>query len=230
MAYPNNFIKVTFGGSVYNNKDIWVCGVNFGSPSGDLNLEDIAEDIKLRDIPQAVQNWFTSQQAWISSQARLEWVKIAFIGADGKYALDPEIYDYDVTVTGAIGDGYHTPIPQHTTAITFESDVRRGAGRFGRIYPPLNGMIEADGRVSEANADMMADAAAVMLGHIGSALSMPELTYIPPIIASQKTLKHNEITKVKVGRVIDTQRSRRNAFEEEYSPVKAIVFNPLPEA
>lgn len=225
MAYPNNFIKITFGGSIFAKKDIWTCGINFGSPTGDLDLAGVKAKVQLGGIPNNVATWFQSDLSSISVDAVLEWVKVAYIGTNGLYELDADTFDIEELVTGSMAVSTYRPIPQHTTAISFETDVRRGAGRFGRIYPPLNGQVDTEGMVHPQLAINMGNATALLLGQLGVNLSAVGMAYIPPIVASQKTTKHNEITKVRVGRVVDTQRSRRNAYPELYSPSVGIEFS-----
>lgn len=223
MAYPNNFVKVTFGGTIYSQADIWTCGINYGSPDGDIDLQALKNTAAKNTLPNHVREWFTDTRSQISNRATLEWVKLAYIGADGKYELDADIFEYDDLVTGSVATSSYVPIPQHTTAISFNSEVRRGAGRFGRIYPPLNGVVYNDGMVSTEGANQMRDAAAKLLANMGVALSLTSQGYLPPIIASQRTEKHNEIVGVRVGRVVDTQRTRRNAFQEMYTSTAGIT-------
>lgn len=215
MAYPHNFIKVTFGGTIYDGADIWSNGLNFGKVDGDTgataeNLEGSAEALS-GDIS----TWFTNEATRISHMAKLEWVKVAAIGVDGKYEFDADIFDLTPVSGGATTV---EPAPQLTVAMTMETSRRRVPGRFARIFPPLNvPQIQATGRIQTGYTGPMRDQMVTLLNELNDNLSVLIATPLRAIVASEKTDQHYQIESVRVGDVVDTQRSRRNAFKESYT-------------
>lgn len=214
MVYPYEFIKISFGGNVYGDKDIWTCALNYGHPDSGEGFESGALPDALPSIALAIQTFFQSNTTKISSGCDLRWVKMAFIGKDGLYFREPTIYDFTTPITG--GDSTKVPA-QQALAVTFESDKFRAPGKNARIFLPLYaGAVGVDGYVSQSDVTYVMDNMQLMLGQIEQAIEVEDDTPPRLIVASQKTLVHNTVTKIKVGRVIDTQRRRRNKFQELY--------------
>lgn len=225
MAYAHNFLKVTFGGSIYD-EDIWVNGINFGMADGDVGFESGNFSDALDAVAGHVETWFKNPASTISPSASLKWVKLAYINVDGKYFRDADIHDFETPVRGAASTNTGNPAPQLTLVQTFTTDVRRGPGRFGRIYPPLNTYpVQTDGRVNETYINGQASATAQLLANIGGELNNVQEGIHAIVASAVGTGVHARIKGVTVGDVVDTQRTRRNAFKEKYS-VTAIVAGP----
>lgn len=215
MAYPYNFIKVTFGGTVYSGADIWSNGINFGLQNADLEITKADLEGVAQRVSSDIAVWFRSVNAQISNRAQLEWVKVAVIGKDGKYELDADVFDLETPASGA---STVVNYPQLTLALTMETMKRRSPGRFARIFPPLNApVIGTNGRVAQSNAINQRDAFASLLKEMTDQLRVLLPGVVSPIVASEKTDQHYPILTVKVGDVVDTQRSRRNAIKETYT-------------
>lgn len=224
MAYAYNHLKITFGGSIYD-KDIWTCGVNFGHENGNVGFETPGFETLVDDVATDVSTWFTSPGSWIPASAKLKWVKLAFIDTDGRYFRDAVTFDYDGDIPGGNSNAGQLSAPQCTVAQTFVTNVRRGPGRHGRIYPPLNAIaLNSQGVMADNATLQMSVTCAKLLSDIGATLSTVEPD-THAIVASKVGAGINaRITGVTVGNVIDTQRSRRNAFVETYS-VTTLVTN-----
>lgn len=226
-TYPKPFLRITFGGTIYGEQDIWSCGINFAKRSEGENPYppewfDRAQEVS-DEIDVNVSNWFTDTDMYISQHASLTWVKAAWIGTDGLYLADAGVTDIG---PGVLGSANSSPAPQLSTAITFETTRRRAPGKHGRIFPPMNiPAITENGHVASYAADAMAVRTAEFLTDIQRSLDVVYNDSLVPIVASQKTDDHQEIIYVKVGDVIDTQRTRRNAFNEKYTS-KVIVTYP----
>lgn len=219
-AYVN--YKLSWGGNIYNNADIWSNSIHLGDVVGDvLPWVEASSDFFLTSLSGPLSDWFRDPRAGISGAAQLEWIKLARIDRDGKYTDDAVIYDYDSSITG----GNSAAIaPQLTTAITFDTGATRGLAKTGRIFPPLTGVPSSTGRVASQAQALMANAAAGLIADIRNAALVP-LVGVSPIVASNQRQGQNRyITNVRVGNVIDTQRSRRNAMVEEYvtAPIPAV--------
>lgn len=215
MPYPHAFIKVSFGGSLASGQEIWTNGINFGLPNASVGFETGDFSAALPNVADDVEAWYTDVRMTIPQVALLEWVKIAYIGENGDYFRDADVYDYPAAVPGA--RNYIGGLIQQSTVVTFESARRRTPGRFARIYPPMTGSASYDGYVSEAEANGMRDATVTLLESIADSLQTAGEQPVVPIVASQRTESNNEITTVKVGRMIDVQRRRRNRMPELYT-------------
>lgn len=223
MTYAHKNLKVTFGGRIYGDQDIWNCGLTVGAENFDFKWSTIdPSDMGTGTIATAIKSWFARQDTGIGPDAKLEWVKFAIIGTDGKYATGGDGYEYNETLDFAGISGGGSPYgslpvaPQLTVALTMETNVRRGAGRFGRIYPPLTGNPSSIGLDSFPVAK--AQSFKTLISEINEEFStIFDLNEYGVIVASNVGEgKNARVTSVKVGQVIDTQRRRRNNIPENY--------------
>lgn len=222
MAYPFHFLKLSFGGGLAQGQEIWTNGINFGLPTSDVGFEDGDYDTALPSIATSIGEWFADNRMGIPTSATLDWVKLAYIKPDGEYFRDADVYDFSTPVRGnQTGLG---KLVQQSTAVTFESARRRAPGRFARIYPPMTGTPDTDGYVGPMEADGIRDATAEMIAEVTEDLRIASGQNIVPIVASQKTTTNNEIVTVKVGRIVDVQRRRRNRLPELYSAPVVIDY------
>lgn len=219
MAYAHQILKVTFGGTLFNGKEIWSNGINMGHEDKDVDLDTFmtSKEAYLNDIAAHVRDWFTDTRSGISNVAKLEWVKIAVVGTDGKYVGDPLIFDFATPYTGPFE---RSSLPaQCTVALSMKTEIRRGPGRDGRIYPPVSG------EVDKANGtDLVPDQKMEGFKDFIEGLNLVGLRDLSNdfyvIVASTGGKSgvplNAKVTSVRVGNVIDTMRSRRNAFKEFY--------------
>lgn len=217
MSYAHINYKLTFGGSIYG-QEIWVNSINFGKETADVGYSGVDLSAYAESVAEHVSTWFSDARSAISPYAQLEWVKLAVISKEGLYVKEAGIYDLDTPVPGAYAGLDNTIAPQLSIAQTFTTSVLRGPGRFGRIYPPINAVsVEHTGKVAPTRVLGQAQATAKLLTDINTELGSLD-TGVRAIVASKVGNGVNAaIRGVKVGDVVDTQRSRRNAFEESYS-------------
>lgn len=172
-------------------------------------------------IAAAVAAYFNDAQVAISGKATLEWVKLAGVGKDGLYFRDPVIHDYPTPI---IGSNVTNPAPQLSLALTFRSSKMRAPGRDARIFLPLPGSsVGSDGKLAMASVTSISVKTAQLIQDIEEGLELLEDDRPQLIVASQKTESNNVVQTVRVGRMVDTQRRRRNKFTEEYSPANLII-------
>lgn len=224
-TYPKPFLRITFGGNIYGESDIWSCGINFAETRGDdpypnewlQRAQEVSDELDV-----TIANWFKDPEMGISKDASLTWVKAAWIGTDGLYLSDAGLTEVP---EGTVGVNNAQIAPQLSTAITFETTRRRAPGKHGRIFPPMNvPSIGSNGHVPSTQADNMALRTSELLTAMMRDIDVVYNTTFYPIVASQKTDDHQQIVYVKVGDVVDTQRTRRNAFREIYTSKKAIAY------
>lgn len=222
MSYNRVFVRFTMGGTVYGGADIWSCGLNITGATSIIDPVTGAElSSFLNQANDIVSEWFGGGNSGISTHAQLEWLKAAYLDEDGKYIIDSEVYDYPTAVTGTYNNA--TP-PQISTVISLTTDSSRGLAHIGRIYPPLSGFIGPDGYIPASFTDTMGSNAAEMIAALnGIAQDVFGVGAGVVVMSKVGTGVTRAVTGVRVGNVLDTQRSRRNAFIESYT------YNPLPQ-
>lgn len=218
MTYAYNNLKITFGGGIYGDTDEWSNSVMAGFESQNFNngFDVFDYQVLVNDLATKVEAWFIDPTAQISQMANLKWVKIALLDKSGLYIDGPWVHDF---ATPPVGASTELVAPQLSVVLTFESNVLRGAGRFGRIYPPLTGEANSAG-VDVYGGSRVIGARKLIEGINGSLdEAFPGVTGKPNAIIASKvgTGRNAYITKVRVGQVIDTMRSRRNKFVESYA-------------
>lgn len=222
--YKHSFLKISFGGDIFGDQDEWTCSINVGKNDEDFNFgsdwnpEDLAYEHAMD-----IKSWFTDIKSGISVNANLRWVKLAIIGIDGKYTGAPVIHDLAEPAYGAYYQ--QAVVPQSSVALSMTTDVRRGPGKDGRIYPPLTGSVISNGR--EGNVIDKLDSFEKLI----STINREYLSLLGPnyrvIVAAREGKTgpaiNAEVTGVRVGDVIDTQRKRRNKMQENYTSKKLTV-------
>lgn len=195
--------RLTFSGvlgSLASPYEIWSFRLNMGP----VTVGPVAE----ADLQEAAAAFSTHMTASIRNTARLTEVKHARIGADGKYTDDPDILAVDIP--GTASAGVELP-PQCALAISLNTDTR-GAGGRGRFYLPApNVGTIVQGRIADVVRQERSTQAAAFLGAL-NAIG----TFANVIVASSKGV-NSPVTSVRVGDVVDTIRTRRNAIQEAYT-------------
>lgn len=145
----------------------------------------------------------------MTAQVIPQSIKIAFIGTDGQYEEAPGI-DALTTVSGATAPSNW--VPQGTSVITtVASSVFRGKGRYGRFYVPW--YTTTQGVMTTATQDALGTwARNLMLAVVHQDDGVPLL---PAHFPSSLETSY-QIDQLRVGRVVDTQRRRRNKIDEAY--------------
>jgi hypothetical protein len=154
----------------------------------------------------------------IWQQAVLKEVKIAAIGADGKYTEDPIIIS--VNQVGG-GGALPVPLPQAALVVSCES-TRRGPTGKGRFYLPMPNVVitEPGFLMAVATAEDVRTSAQTLLGALNNEAGV-DVVDRKVVIASSKGY-NTPVTSIRVGRVIDTMRSRRKSLSESYTAEVAV--------
>jgi hypothetical protein len=180
----------------------------------DAGWVDVADDIK---------GFHGDSRSTISAFAVLEEVKIAKIGADGKYMEDARLIDVADTIGGGFENGATTrTLPQTAVAVSLVTG-RRGPTGKGRFYipMPLVGVISTTLLMDPAQAQGIGAAAQDLVNNINNAPGV-DFTTIKVCVSSSKGY-NTEVTGVRVGRVVDTIRSRRAQLDETYGAVLPVA-------
>lgn len=195
-------INISLGKNV-NDQSVWP---QFLEPT-DPVWTDLADDCKA---------FWADPRTAISSLARLHSVKFAEIGEDGRYTTAPVIKDF----TAVNGGGANIGTPwQAAVAVTLMTDnqLSRVKGRFYLPVPSIN--VGTDGLMTELERDGIEASAAEFLSNVANQPGIDVLD-IGPVIASQGRQSppappaNYTVTHVRVGRALDTIRSRRSHLDE----------------
>lgn len=128
-------LRLSFGGTLGDSvQEIWSNTVRFnviGTPPTREQLETACNAL----VP-VTKAWFQSQSAKIHAEAKLTWIKLNWVGADGKQR-DSETVLADVVPPASGQDLTPAPPYYQTFAITLRTRVSRGRGHSGRIFPPM---------------------------------------------------------------------------------------------
>jgi hypothetical protein len=156
--------------------------------------------------------------ALVSGRAVLETVKFAAIGPDGKYTEDPVIVDVADTPGG--GGTFNATLPQAALVMSLGT-ARRGRSGRGRFYLPMPSVNFLDDlRLSVAQQDAAEAALAAHILNLGNQPGVDVLN-LQVMVASTKGFL-SPVTSVRVGRVVDTMRSRRRSLDEAYGAATVV--------
>lgn len=201
MAYSEQHLRLTFGGTL-GPEETWTTGLRFRPPTvpGETDLEDVA---------MRFYGFLTDTSVQMCQYVRFTWAKLAVVGTDGRYPEGVEAILWEPeSPLGGTG-GTNMP-PQVTLAVTLETGVSRGRASRGRMYlPPTSLFPGTDGRLTVAQAENVAVAAASMLDDVTDLMGAPVL-----VMSNIGQGVSRSVEAVSVGRVLDTQRRRRRSIDE----------------
>lgn len=190
-------------------------GFALGNPDGSSRIDDSHFD----DVAASIDALFQRAATKIWSGAVLTEVKFARIGADGLYVADPYI------VTTATPGSEQSLVPaggfQLSLACSLTTATRGAKGR-GRFYLPQPYIAtQGDGLILDVDRDGVANSVAQMITDINDQVGV-DSTDDTVIVASSAGV-NSRVTGVRVGRVLDTIRSRRRQLDESYDPPVAVA-------
>lgn len=216
MAYGNEFIRITFGGSTAGNNEIWTCGLAI-QQFGDIlaPLDWFAANATVGDdYAQAVKTFFEYTDTRIPADVKLEWLKMALIGLDGKYMTEAEVFP--ITSGGQINGPYS---PQDACVITLSDNKFRDPGKYNRFYLPTAGPAGVnEWRFTNGEQLGIATRAAALIGDFNDIGDLYHATNQSRVCVVSPTVfwPTPQVTEVRVGAIVDTQRRRRNKLSEDY--------------
>jgi len=228
VAYDRH-VKATLSGTFRNASDepleIFSYGLSMGRVHGQSGTENPDfTGTKWADIRDLLVEYHTGSDMSLNSRCVLELVKFADVGTDGRYLSPP----LEFPIEDGGGDTSATyRYPFQVAAVMSFAQVGVIHPARGRWYVPAPMFaMQTDGRISLENAQQWNDATAILIGAIGQRFfDDDDYTHWWPVVASRKTAVGNaQIVEVKTGRVLDTQRRRRNALAEGY--VSSILPDP----
>lgn len=219
--------KFAFGGALPSG-EIWNCNIMLATQGAEVFQSP--GDLTLLLPP--LTDWFLRPASSIQPAATLTFAKLNQINRGpvgvglpgGKYTNAGTSVGIEFTPP-KVGAGFGDKIPQQlTNVLSWHTDVARGPGAHGRIYPPttfnLGGgtSIGADGRISLAHAQAMADSGQRFLAELNNAT-----VNLTACVYSHKYNVAQPVSRVSCGRVVDEQRRRRNQLGEDRQFAAAAV-------
>lgn len=168
---------------------------------------------KANDLADDLNGLRTAMVSSWASNTFVSEVRLDSVGADGKITRDPVFAQ--VGTNGVAGGGTPKLPPSCAVVITLDTRVR-GRSRFGRFYLPLLGIqANADGVMPSTDQTNILNAAQTFVNNVSNAPGSDDGFGV--VVASgvgEGSL--NEVQAIRVGRVIDTMRSRRRSMDEAY--------------
>lgn len=218
MAFPYNYIKLTFGGVLANTEEIWTCGFHIAKQDSDVNISNLPseEGTKATEIVNALKEFHSSSDNRVPTNMRLNWVKFALIGKNGKYIGAPTEIILDPFQSGASSYGF---IPSTAVVYTLVANKFKDPGKYNRFYlptiPPKN--IESFKETSTQGLDR-ANSLKTLIQAVNAAFAA-DAGAVAVRVISQRTTAYSAVDSIRVGDVIDVQRRRRNRLYETYQEV-----------
>jgi hypothetical protein len=160
--------------------------------------------------------WIQRPASRISQNVRLDELRGYPIGSDGK-SLDPvtTIHTMAPVVFGSQSTGRMPN--QCSVVITLASNANRRGSR-GRFYSPVPAgfTLDIDGYMPESTRDEIRGSAVTLLNELeeidGGAVGLQLI--VPSDSPLNQPDGYFQVTRVGVGRVVDTQRSRRRSMDD----------------
>ena len=221
MVYPFRFYRMVAIGDLYDDQFNFSLGL-LPTGVGGLGITPVDTSL-LNAVGSAVENWFNDNVAsggmGITAAAHLTSVKLNRIGTDGKY-VDDVTQEYVLSPYSGGSDPVY-PAAQLAAVVTLGTAAERGRASKGRFYvPPVGyfGALGTDGRLTPTQAFNLATGAKNLIDDINDAIIAvrgPSEPIRVGVASNIGTGTFREVTKVGVGRVPDTMRSRRDSLIED---------------
>jgi len=206
MVYHDPFRRLAFSGRLFGAED-WSCGITMGHVG--LGAGSQPETVP-EAIISAAEQFFSI--AAVGAYCTLTTIKYNFIDVHGKYA-DPTLSTRWDAASPTTGGGSNIGPPQEALAISLRTAHMRGLAHQGRFYlPGYAATLGSDGRISVGTALAVAEQVTTFL----NALNAVEANYKVCVVSQIAAGAQNEVTHCRIGRVVDTIRSRRSSLLEDW--------------
>jgi hypothetical protein len=157
--------------------------------------------------------WVTRSASKVVAAVTLEDVRVYNIDTEG-HAVDDTVISEGTPVSGTTTQDRHPW--QCSTVLTLEAGTR-GQGRFGRIFLPPQGIeIKSDGLMDPSASAAAWGSAQTLLAALSN---RPTIDAGWGLVVAGRTGTSGtlrEVTRIRMGRVMDTQRRRRRSLKEQY--------------
>lgn len=197
--------RVELLGTVSTNRDIWSTSFAVPTSSGLAALADAVRTNFVADVWHAAgvgTNW--------SSQTQFTAVRCSNVDATG-HVIATAINTTSLP-SSPLGSSGQMP-SECAVVCSLTTDLAGGSYR-GRMYLPCpaKDAVDSDGLIAAASTDSIADGMQDFLDHVNAFID-PDAVSVYSAVQSALT----RVTGIRVGRVMDAQRRRRNRLPESYT-------------
>jgi hypothetical protein len=216
MPYPGQFHRLVMIGDHYSDTFNMTLSI-VPDALGELGMPPV-DDATIAAVAAKITPWFgqsfSTPAAGFHTISRLTSIKLNRIGTDGHY-VDNDAKEY-IYPSPIVGNQANNPVPQLATVVTLGTALERGRGSKGRVYllPNLGqNSLGTDGRISQAQATQVATAFRQLVRDINSTYALIGRV---GVASNAGAGRFEHVTRIGVGRVVDTMRSRRSALVEDH--------------
>lgn len=208
LPFANSHYLMTASGSLPGN-EVWSCGLRSGFAAPDDFTTQVANIARGAWI-----TFFAFIGQYMGAGVTLDLVQARQIGTNGLTQRLSEARP-DSAIPGV---GQASLPNQCAVVATLLTDTAGRAGK-GRIFLPLLSVaVQDQGRMIAAYSDKIADGVRSLIEDINAGLdTLPQTPNHVSVQSRSPVVRTSEVTSVGVGRVIDTQRRRRDSLRETYS-------------
>lgn len=237
MTYPEQHQYVSVIGDAYSAAERWQFG--FRLRANPAAPQAVADQIAAR-----VLEWWNGSAPYVlntdafkaPTTHRLTEVKVAPIDVNGEYVAGQSSASH--FFSPAVAGGFAPvagQLPQATFAVTLLTAKPRGYASHGRIYlPPTTLMATAsDGKVSGTDAGIIGASIKRLINAINAETLVTNVAVfsrgkgVPSYNSAKNRIEYTypnqgyveNVTSVGVGRLVDTQRRRRNRLVESRTDI-----------
>jgi hypothetical protein len=218
MSYDRQFLKIDWLFNVAGTTEVALTGLHVSSTAGWTGAA-----AALGELTTTAMGNVQARMAVLLANTNIKWasyshlvgVKFAAVGADGHYLTDPRT----VTDGTDVGDDSDV-LPQASVVVSLRSGSVLGEANYGRMYLPHTTMAlgSATPYTTSGIQSAFAAAAVTFITNVAADLNGVITPAVTPMIMSSKGSGVSKVpSEVLIGRVIDTQRRRRNKLTESYA-------------
>src|SRR5664280_2100526 len=179
------------------------------------NYTGPATDAMMPGLKTALSTWVTASGSMLSTAVGLSWLKFNEINALGHYVSpsNSRLAEVNPVVHGT-GNPIHPP--QVAIAVSLRTAHTRGKAHIGRMFTPaLVPSVQSSGL--HAAGTSIAGTATTLINAINAVVTPAGVSII------SATGESNHVTRVAVGRIFDTMRSRRRSLSESPYELGAVL-------
>lgn len=222
MPYNRTSLYLTFGGPYFQTEQ-WQTGVHFASPESTTFETLLPNGIDPDTIKTALETFIGAPYAMWSDRSPITWHRLAVIGQDGLYIGEPVVEEYVPALTSSAT----TQLPPQVAWVgSMWSGGTVGRANYGRMYFPVPATaVPSNGLLPTELQDGARAAFAQLLDNLTGAVQAAAggTGLVPCIMSKEGAGTTKAVAKIGVGRVLDTQRRRRNALQESINWADAWV-------
>lgn len=180
----------------------------YGGSMATASLQGLADDLRA-DFSKMVGALLST---WTSNTYFTE-VRLDSIGVDGKITRDAV---FSLVDNGGSTTQY-TPVLPPSCAVVATLDTKiRGRSRFGRMYLPILGTrCTAEGVISTSDQQQILNGFKTFVQDASNAPGVDD-GFAAVVASGIGGGSLNEVQEVRIGRAVDTMRSRRRSLDESY--------------